>query len=81
MKRKNYIITSSVGHRVVKHAWNSSIREIEKLVQEMAQQEHTTYTLTGTNSVKEGFNHVSGYREWQSKATGKYVMFDVELEK
>jgi hypothetical protein len=64
----------------VKHAWNSSIREIEKLVQEMAQQEKTTYTLTGSNGVKEGFNYVSGYREWQS-AEGKYVMFDIEMEK
>jgi hypothetical protein len=80
MKRKLYRITSSVGHNTTKNAWNSSIREIEKLVREMATAENTVYTLTGTNGEKDSIgNHIRGYREWQSKE-GKYVMFDIEKE-
>jgi hypothetical protein len=80
MKRKNYVITSDAGHKVVKHAWNASIREIERFVREFARAENMPYSLTGTNSVKEGFDYVSGYREW-TRADGKAIMFDIEMER
>jgi hypothetical protein len=56
MKRKLYRITSSVGHNTTKNAWNSSIREIEKLVREMATAENSSYELTGSHSEKEGLS-------------------------
>jgi hypothetical protein len=80
MQRKNFRITSNAGHDVVKHAYNSSLREIECLVRELARKESTVYSLTGSNGVKEGFNYVSGYREWTSRE-GKAVMFNIELVK
>lgn len=68
MKREEFLITSTVGHNVVKHAWNSANREVEKLLQEYAneQADSTTWELVEKTSEKEGFYFVSGSRVWQS---------------
>lgn len=76
MKRKQYQITSTVGHDIIKSTWNAGIRAIEGLARALANAEETTYTLTGSHSEKAGFDHVSGYRQWES-ATGKIVMFTI----
>lgn len=68
MKREQFQITSSEGHNVIKSKWNSANREVERLIGEIANEEGVTYRLIDSESVKEGFYHVSGIRVW---ATGE----------
>ena len=77
MKRQQFRITSTAGHDIIKSAWNSSIRHIEKLAKELAVQAGADYVLTNSKSVKEGFDHVSGTREWTNSKTGDVVVFTV----
>ena len=62
-KRENFKISFN-GKEVLKHKWNSSIRETESLIGKIAKEEKTTYNLVSSESVKEGTCHVKGYREW-----------------
>jgi hypothetical protein len=78
MQRENYTISYN-GKQAVKHKWNAAVREIERLIKEIAREENTTYTLTGSHSEKEGFYHVSGYRQWE-REDGKIVMFEIRKE-
>lgn len=74
--RENFQITSTEGHSVIKHKWNSSIRCTESLIGEIAKEERTTYSLVDSISNKEGFNHNNGSRTWES-TSGKRVVFSV----
>lgn len=80
MKRDNFIITSIVGHSIVKHTWNSANRTVEALAKELASDEDTIYRLTASESVKEGFYHVSGHRVWTSDKSGLAVVFTITKE-
>lgn len=79
MKRKTYIIAYG-PYRVVKHAWNTAMREIERLVSQMAQAEGQDYRLTDSGGERDALkNHVSGFREW-TRADGAAVRFEVWRE-
>lgn len=78
MKREQFSISSTVGHRVIKNAWNSSLREIERLVRELAKEASTTYQLCGSESHKNGFNYVSGSRTWENQRNGGQVVFTIQ---
>ena len=80
MKRENFRIKSTVGHDVVKHSWNASIREIEKLAREMAKEFDTVYVLTYSSSVKNGFYHEAGSRSWTNQKNGCTVVFSIQKE-
>lgn len=77
MKREQFLITSTDGHEVIKHKWNSANRHVEALVGEIAQSESTTYNLIDSASLKEGFNHTSGTRTWKS-VQSKTVVFTIQ---
>ena len=76
MKRQQFHITSTAGHNVIKFKWNSSIREIERLVKELAVNDKATYSLTNSESIKDGFSHAMGLREW-TRQDGLVVKFMV----
>lgn len=69
MKREQFQITSSEGHDVIKSKWNSANREVEHLIGEIANEEGVTCRLVDSESVKEGFYHISGVRVWGTGET------------
>ena len=69
MKRESFSITSTEGHNVIKHKWNSANREVERIVGEIANDECRDYRLIDSKSEKEGFYHVSGVRVWGTGIT------------
>ena len=77
-KRENFIIQYS-EKQIVKHAWNASIRETEKIIGQIAKEEQTIYNLTDSKSVKKGFGHVQGYRTWTGE-NGKSVTFVINKQ-
>lgn len=77
MKRENFLITSTDGHKVIKFKWNSAKREVENLIGEVAQTEGVSYHLVDSESVKEGLYHVKGSRTWKS-TEGKVIVFTIE---
>lgn len=80
MERKNYLITSDHGHRIIKHAFNSSVREIEKMMREVAYSDNCSFCLTEKTLVKDNAgNAVSGVRTWQGD-NGKKVFFKIVLQ-
>ena len=80
MKREQFRITSTEGHNIVKSAWNSSNRAIEKLAKELAIRDETYYCKSGSQSVKDGFYFTSGTREWTNQNTGATVLFTIAKE-
>lgn len=77
-KRENFTIKYN-GQEIVKHAWNASIRETEKIVGQIAKEEQTIYNLTDSQSFKEGFSHVHGHRVWTGD-NGKSVTFVINKQ-
>lgn len=77
-KRENFKIVFN-EKEVIKHKWNSSIRETELLIAEIAKAEKTTYNLVNSESIKEGFGFVRGFREWKGD-NGKVVRFVIEKQ-
>lgn len=78
MKRKTYEITASNGYRSTKNAWNSSIREVERAIRELAIAERATYELADQASFRDGgHDHVRGFRTWKTPA-GKLVTFHIQ---
>lgn len=80
MKRENFEIRFN-DQVVVKHAWNSSIREIEKIVKEIALEEQQMYTLTSKTSELHPTmykKHHNGTRVWTGE-NGKQISFTIEL--
>lgn len=77
-KRENFKISFD-GKEVIKHKWNSSIRETESLIGKIAKAEKTTYNLVNSESIKEGFGFVSGFREWKGD-NGKIIRFIIEKQ-
>lgn len=63
-KQENFKISFN-GKEIIKHKWNSSIRETEFLIGEIAKSEKTIYKLVNSESIKEGFGFVKGFREWE----------------
>lgn len=65
MKRQHFHITSTLGHDILKNAWNSANRAIEGMfslrssryavAKALAVENGADYTLTASESVKEGF--------------------------
>ena len=80
MQRKQYRITSTVGHDIVKSAWNSANREVERLAGVIANEVGANYNLIDKVSVKEGYDHVQGTRSWQNSKTGVIVVFTIVKE-
>lgn len=78
MKRKQYLVTSTVGHNFIKSAWNSSIRAIEQAAKALANEVGADYHLTDSSSVKEGFEHVAGQRTWTNQKNGCAVVFTIK---
>lgn len=54
MKREQFLITSTEGHNVVKFAWNSARREVQRLMQEYANSNYGSYILE-SKLEKQGF--------------------------
>lgn len=65
MKRETFEIKYE-NTTVKKHKWNSSIRETERLVGEIAKLQGCKYHLVGSESHKEGFSFTHGSRTWQN---------------
>lgn len=78
MKRKQYRVTSTVGHDFIKSAWNSSIRAIEQAAKAIANEAGADYHLTDSASVKDGFEHVAGHRTWTNQKNGCVVVFTIK---
>lgn len=76
MKRENFTITYN-GEQVIKHKWNSSLREIEAIVRQIARDECAVYNLIDKESTKGETGFVAGYRTWQS-TSGKTIRFDIK---
>lgn len=76
MKREQFRITSTAGHDVIKFKWNSAIHETERIIKEIARKENAVYDLTAKDTMKAGFAHVAGSREW-TRADGQVVTFTI----
>ena len=78
MKREQFQITSTAGHNVIKFKWNAALREIERLVKEMANNDGagSVYHLTDKESIKSDCYFTSGFREW-TREDGLIVKFSV----
>lgn len=75
--RKNYEIKLNDKVIAIKHAWNSSIKHIEKLVGETAKLENTTYNYCSVSELikDERGNNIKGNVIWTSpKNTLKYTI-------
>lgn len=77
MKREQFHIKSTVGHNVTKSTWNSSIRAIEKMAKQLAVDTGANYHLTDSESIKEGFYFVRGFRTWTNQKNGCQVVFSI----
>lgn len=80
MQRETFRITSNLGQDVVKHKWNSAVRETEKMMQGIAKEHNSVYDLTSSESIKEGFYHVKGKRVWTSRKDRFVVVFNIVKE-
>jgi len=82
MKRKNYLVTSDAGHHVIKHAWNSAIRETAALTLAAARQERTTYELVESvsNRDPDGWDFANGARTWRRTDGGKAIKYTIERQ-
>jgi len=78
MKRENYIISYN-GQTVIKHKWNSAIREIESIVREMAKAEGVFYSLLSSDSIKGEYGFIRGSRIWEG-SNGKVLHFTIEKQ-
>lgn len=74
MKREQFLITSTEGHKVIKYKWNSANREVEALIAEIADQECSHWSLIESESQKTGKFHTSGVRVWK-RTDGKRISF------
>lgn len=74
MKREEFIITSTEGHKALKYKWNSANREVERLIGELAKEEFSQWHLVDSQSEKSGKFHVSGVRVWE-RLDGKQISF------
>jgi hypothetical protein len=73
MKRENFKIVWK-DQEATKHSWNSSRREVIRLIQNIANEEKTTYTLLDEENKKTDFSHTSGFQKWQGD-NGNIVVF------
>ena len=67
MKRKNFLITSYQGHRVIKHTWNAANRHVVDIVREIARSKGVLYELKHRTAEKVGFDHVYGTQIWECR--------------
>lgn len=80
MKREQFLITSTVGHNIIKHKWNSSIREVERLIREHARNNSEYWSLIESTSQKETYYFVSGMRVWQSDKGEKITFYITKID-
>lgn len=79
MKREQFLITSTVGHNITKYKWNSASREVQRLIQEHANNNGDTWTLIESASEKETYYFVSGTRVWQSDKGEKITFYITKI--
>jgi hypothetical protein len=77
MKRKQYIITSNAGHKTIKHAWNSAIRETEAIALAVAREKGESFILAGSTNIMDGFEHTEGTRTWRGAVSNTEVVFGI----
>lgn len=75
--RENFKITANGIEFDVRHKWNAANRSVESKIGEIACSEGCDYKLIDSESVKEGFYHVSGYRTWKG-TNGNVVRFEIK---
>ena len=75
MKREQFLITSTIGHNVIKTKWNAANREVQRLIQEHANNNEGAWALVESTSEKQGFYHASGVRVWESDKGEKVTFF------
>ena len=80
MKREQFLITSTIGHNVIKTKWNAANGEAQRLIQEHANSNGGTWTLIESTSEKQGFYHVSGVRVWESDKGEKITFFITKID-
>lgn len=76
-KRETFKITANGVEFETRSKWNAANRAVEKKIGEIAQLEGSDYKLIDSESVKEGFYHVSGYRVWRGD-NGNIVRFEIK---
>lgn len=76
MKRENFEIKFN-GNVVIKHKWNSAIKEVENLIREIARTEQTIYELVESVSTKiDAWHFGNGVRVWKGR-NNKTVSFTI----
>jgi len=75
MRRKNFKIEFN-GKTVIKHAFNSSVRETERLIRQISNEEQSGYILIGKTFDKVNLN---GSRIWKGE-NGNVVKFVITRE-
>ena len=76
MKREQFLITSTKGHNVIKYAWKSARKEVQRLMQEYANENGGQWMLT-SKAEKQGFYFVSGVMIYTDTQAGKEVTFSI----
>lgn len=79
MKRENFIVKMNGEVKGVKHAWNSSRRFVEQLIQQFANENSEDFKRTHDESEKERVYRVRGRQIWQG-SNGSTVIFEIEKE-
>lgn len=79
MKREQFLITSDKGHEAVKYAWKSARKEVQRLMQEYANENGGQWMLT-SKAEKQGFYFVSGVMIYTDTQAGKEVTFSIEKQ-
>ena len=73
MKREEFLITSTEGHKAIKYKWNSARREVISILQE---DECSSYELVNITTKKDQRGlHISGVEVWKDHASGREISF------
>lgn len=79
MKREQFLITSDKGHNVIKYAWNAARKEVQRLMQEYANENGGQWMLT-SKAERQGFYFVSGVMIYTDTQAGKEITFSIEKQ-
>tara|TARA_Y100000114_G_C11764120_1_gene332307 strand:- start:15649 stop:15897 length:249 start_codon:yes stop_codon:yes gene_type:complete len=79
MKRERFLITSTKGHNVIKYSWNAARKEVQRLMQEYANENGGQWMLT-SKAEKQGFYFVSGVMIYTDTQAGKEVTFSIKKQ-
>lgn len=83
MQREQFLITSTEGHNVIKHKWNSARKEVHALMQTWVNAEAEKellhilqYNIVDSASEKDSRGmHTSGVTVYREAVTGKEISF------